>query len=267
TAAGGMHRVLASESSRRIDPGEDRRIAAVEHLYRWGGMPELLNLPDAHRHEWLRSYQQTFLERDLTDLVTLRHLHPFRKLQQLVMLRTGQILSYSELARDAQISVDTVRRYLTYLDMSYQVLLLQPYSRNLTSRVIKSPKVYWMDMGLLRQGTGQWGPMTGAMFETMVVSELHKLISTLALDISMSFYRTRSGLEVDVILDTPGGMYGMEIKNRNTVDKKDLTSLIRIAESAKETWRGGMVIYTGQEIRKLNDDYGIWAVPLHRLLT
>ena len=86
--------------------------------------------------------------------------------------------------------------------LSYQVLLLQPYSTNLTSRVVKSPKVYWADLGLLRQATRQWETERGELFETAVVVEVHKWVSTLARDVALTFYRTTSGLEVDLIVET-----------------------------------------------------------------
>ena len=82
------------------------------------------------------------------------------------------------MARDAAVSAATARRYLEYLRLSYQVVLLQPYARNLTSATVKSPKLYWMDLGLLRHGTRAWGELTGPLFETLVVSEVRKWIDT-----------------------------------------------------------------------------------------
>jgi len=96
------------------------------------------------------------------------------------MLRSGGLLSYADLARDAGMSPASARRYVAYLEASYQVLLLPLYSRNLTSTVVKAPKVYWMDVGLLRQGTHRWGPADGGLFETMVVGELRKWSSAAA---------------------------------------------------------------------------------------
>ena len=111
----------------------------------------------------------------------------------------------------------TARRYLEYLRLSYQVVLLQPYARNLTSATVKSPKLYWMDLGLLRHGTRAWGELTGPLFETLVVSEVRKWIDTVGRDVSLSFYRTRSGREVDLLITTRAGVIGVEIKNRARV--------------------------------------------------
>ncbi len=131
--------ILLAEPQLLLGADESARLQALKQLAQWGGMPGLLSLGDADRKTWLRSYQQTYLERDLGDLARLRDLHPFRTLQRLCMLRSGQLLSYSELARDAALAVSTTRRYLEYLRISYQAFLLPPYKRNLTSSTVKMP--------------------------------------------------------------------------------------------------------------------------------
>jgi predicted AAA+ superfamily ATPase len=245
---------------------EASRRAATDHLAVWGGMPGLLPLSDNDRGEWLRSYQQTFLERDLTDLVRLRNLQPFRTLQQLAMLRTAGLLSYSELARDAGIAVATVRRYLEYLRLSYQAVLLRSWRANLTSTVVKSPKLYWTDLGLLRQTTMQWGPTTGPLFEALVVTETHKWISTTARTAELFFCRTRSGMEVGLLIRTEHGVIAMEIRQRGTARPTDTRSLRALAARLGSTWRGGIVVTGGTHLRRLDADHDIWEVPIHRLL-
>jgi predicted AAA+ superfamily ATPase len=151
--------------------GEDSaKRAAEEHILQWGGMPALLPLSAEERWRWLKDYEYTYLERDLSDLARLDDLEPFRKFQKLSALRSGRLLNYSELARDASISVDTARRYLEYLKLSYQVILIQPYYKNLTSSAVKTPKLYWLDIGILRQLSGYRGEVPGEMYETMVVT-------------------------------------------------------------------------------------------------
>jgi len=151
----GLDPILQNEAPVLLADQEESALSAIEHIGTWGGMPELLRLDDADRRQWLRSYQVTFLERDLSDLARLNDLRPFRMLQRIAMLRSGKLLSYADLGRDAQISANTARRYLEYLQISFQVLMLRPFMRNLTSSLVKAPKIYWLDIGLLRQGTGQ----------------------------------------------------------------------------------------------------------------
>ena len=257
---------LDEEAPFLLGAEEASRRDALDHLLRWGGMPGLLPLDDADRRTWLRSYQQTFLERDLADLVRLSDLHPFRTLQRLCMLRSSQLLSYSELARDTGLAPTTVRRYLDYLMISYQTILLPPYTRDLTSRQIKAPKLYWIDLGLLREGSQQGGDATGAMFESLVVGEIHKLVDTLALDARLHFYRTRSGMEIDLILETPRGIVAIEIENRESVAPSDARSLRSLAKHLGPQWLGGLVVYQGAQTRPIARASAIWAVPAHRLL-
>lgn len=240
--------------------------AAVEHLGSWGGMPALLPLEDDERREWLASYQQTYLERDLADLATLSDLLPFRNLQRLAMLRTGCLVNYADLARDAGLAPTTARRYLEYLRMTYQAVLLPPYLGNLTSQVVKSPKLYWTDLGLLRHATRQWGPIDGNLFETLVVAEIVKWVSTAALPVGLFFYRTRSGLEVDLLIEGDGAVFGLEVKRRDRVDGGDLGPLRRVSGALGDKWAGGAVVFTGDRLECVDESAGIWTVPVHRLL-
>ena len=255
--------ILDAEPARLLGDEATSRVEALDHLAAWGGMPELLALDDDDRHEWLRSYQQTWLERDLADLTRVSDLLPFRALQRLAMLRTGQLLNYADLARDAAVSPATARRYLEYLRLSYQVVLLQPYARNLTSATVKSPKLYWMDLGLLRHGTRAWGELTGPLFETLVVSEARKWIDTVGRDASLWFYRTRSGREVDLLITTPAGVIGVEIKNRARVGSGDVSGLRALQTTLGGEWAGGLVVHRGEDLGELAA--GCWAVPAHRL--
>ncbi|MYD88197.1 MAG: ATP-binding protein [Acidobacteria bacterium] len=263
TAPQEFAKTLGAEPPRLLGDDATRRFEALDHLANWGGMPELLSLDDGDRREWLRSYQQTWLERDLADLTRVSDLLPFRALQRLAMLRTGQLLNYADFARDAAVSAGTARRYLEYLRLSYQVVLLQPYARNLTSSTVKTPKLYWMDLGLLRHGTRNWGELTGPLFETLVVSEARKWIDTLGRDVSLHFYRTRSGREVDLLIDAGSGIIGIEIKNRVRVSRTDCTGLRALAKTLGDEWAGGLVVHRGEALEELGP--GFWAVPAYRL--
>lgn len=263
TAPASFAEILGAEPSRLFGEEAGGRIEALRHLSEWGGMPELLSLEDHERRDWLRSYQQTWLERDLNDLVRVSDLLPFRTLQRLAMLRTAELLHYAELARDAALGVTTVRRYLEYLRLSYQVVLLPPYGRNLTSATVKTPKIHWMDLGLLRREIGASGPLTGPMFETLVVGEAHKWIETMGCDARLSFYRTRSGREVDLLVSLPSGVIGIEVKNRARVARRDASALRALAAALDGEWVGGLVVHRGEEVAEMEP--GIWAVPVHRL--
>jgi len=238
---------------------------AENHLLRWGGMPGIIKLPVNRRAEWLKSYNYTYLERDLADLAHLHNLSPFRKFHLLAAARIGGLLSYSELARDAGLSVGTARHYLEYLRLSYQAFLVQPYAVNLTSTAVKTPKLYWTDPGLWRQLTGTLSQVTGPLFENHVISEMLKYLRTRDPGLRLWFYRTRNGLEVDVLLESEKGVVGIEIKNRETVSGKDATPIKKVGAAIGSRWLGGIVVYRGDRIMQM--DHAVWAVPSYRLLT
>ena len=257
-------RILSGLPEVLLGKTDTRYLEAENYLLQWGGMPALLPLPDEERWKWLRDYEYTYLERDLADLARLNDLMPFRTFQKLSALRSGKLLNYSEIARDASVSVDTARRYLEYLRLSYQTFLLQPYHKNITSSVIKTPKIYWLDVGLLRQLSGFRGPLTGEVYETIVVSEIIKWMKTAQKNGEAYFYRTRSGMELDLLLQTESGIIGMEIKARNSYASVDYGAMKEIASALGKEWRGGLLISPGDVIRKIADP-DIWAIPSRRL--
>ncbi len=261
---GSVAKVLTETVSILLGPANHAGQMAEDYILKWGGMPALLNLSEEDRWLWLKNYEYTYLERDLSDLARLDDLMPFRQFQQISALRSAQLLNYSELARDSGISVDTARRYMEYLKLSYQTVLLQPYYRNLTSSVVKTPKLYWLDIGIWRHLTGFRGALSGQLYETMVVGEIVKWVRTRQRDVKIFFYRTRSGNEVDLLLETSSGIMGIEIKSRAALAPKDIRSLKMVAEKLGERWHGGMVVYTGNEIKQLAEP-DIFAVPSYRL--
>lgn len=236
-----------------------------KHLLEVGGMPALLSIQEENEcFIWIRNYEQTYLERDLSDLARIHDLEPFRTFQKLSALRSAQLLNYSQLARDATLSVDSAKRYLEYLKLSYQVFLLQPYYKNLTSSLIKTPKLYWLDIGIWRSLCNFQGDVSGQLFETYVVSECMKWIKTSRERVELYFYRTRHGLEVDLIIELPHGIIGVEIKSRNIVHAHDASSLLNIKREISN-WLGGFIVYQGNEIKLIVED--IWAIPSWRLFS
>jgi predicted AAA+ superfamily ATPase len=261
---GSLESVFSKTPLALLDKADAKYVRAENHILKWGGMPALLSLNETDKWKWLKDYGYTYLERDLADLAQLNDLSPFRKFQKLTALRSGMLLNYSELARDTGISVDTARRYLEYLRVSYQTFLIQPFHKNLTSSVVKTPKIYWTDIGILRQLTGFRGTLTGEIYETMVVSELVKWTRTCQMDLEVYFYRTRSGMELDLLIETESGFLGIEIKSRPRIFKKDARVIKEIGSKLGSKWIGGIVIYRGNEIRPI-DEPNIWAVPSRRL--
>lgn len=256
--------VLQAEPKVLLGRADDDLRRAERHLLEWGGMPGLLALDLPRRPQWLKSYEATYLQRDLGDLARLDDLKPFRRFQQLAALRSGQMLSFSELGRDAGMAVETARRYLEYLRLSYQAFLLQPFSENLTSQVVKTPKIFWADCGLLRSLTGRdaSAPIDGHFFESYCAAEIVKYLRCLQLNAQVFYYRTRSGLEIDFLLQTSKGILTVEVKMREAVSKADIRPMQRVARELGSRWLGGLVLYRGRELYEIEPGY--WAVPTYR---
>jgi len=237
----------------------------LTYALKWGGMPALTTLNDGERRDWLHSYALTYLERDISDLAQLHSYAPFRKFQRLAALRSGQLLSYADLARDAGVSPGSAKNYLRYLELSYQLFLLPPFFSNQTKRLVKSPKLYWVDVGLWREQTGMWGDLSGALLETFVVSECYKWVKTMQRPVELSFYRTHGGTEVDLALENEYGVWGIEIKSSMQVSRSQARSLRAFAQQVGQRWRGGLVVYPGDALHQLEQN--IWAMPVSRLFS
>lgn len=252
--------VIGEMKSVLLGKGWEDRIRSEDYLIKWGGMPSLLHLEERKRSEWLKDYTHTYLERDLGDLARINDLMPFKRFQQLAALRSTGLISYSDLARDAGLGIETARRYLEYLRLSYQAFLVQPYYKNLTSSLVKTPKLYWTDNGLLRQLSGLGFTISsGEIYENFIASEILKYLRTSRSDVNLSFYRTRSGMEVDFCMEINGKLLAIEAKNRTSVTNSDFTSLKRLQTASGQNWLGGLVLYRGNKIMKIEDT--IWAMP------
>lgn len=159
---------LSPEKARRLQGLRDRHLA-------WGGYPAVWQREnEPERLNWLKNYRKTYLERDVADVGQVADIDQFAMAQKLLCARTANLLSLSEAARDLALSVNTVKRYLHLLVMTFQCSLLQPYHENVGKRFIKSPKVYFADTGLMRAILGDLSIGGGAIHETWVFNELTK---------------------------------------------------------------------------------------------
>ncbi len=250
---------LSAVPSSSVGPSAGAARQAMEHSLAWGGLPPLLQYPEPERPQWLDAYQATYLERDLSDLARLRDLEPFATCHRLASLRAGRILAYSEIARDAGLPVSTVRRYLGYLELSYQTFRLPPWSGNPSVRLIKSPKLFWVDAGIQRILSGQLSGLTGEQYENTIVAQILTTLRTLGIRAETSYLRTAAGLEVDLLVETEGGILAIEIKSRPFADRRDATSIERARRILGEAFRGGLVVYRGDRVQPLSPN--VHAVP------
>ena len=188
-----------------------------------GGYPALY-ARSLNPSRWLADYTMSYLERDVRQISQVQDLSTFQRFLRLCAGRTGQLLNLSSLAQDAGIAQSTARAWLSVLEASYVVFLLPPHHRNLGKRVVKMPKLYFVDTGLAAYLMGIQAPeqldihpLRGALFENLIVAEFLKQRFNQGLVSNLFFWRDNVGLEVDVLLDEPAGLVPVEIKSSATV--------------------------------------------------
>jgi len=227
---GVLERIRSDERPGRNE-GAKEKIELHDWLLR-GAYPEIRSNPAVDRQLWCGSYVQTYLERDVRQLLNVGDINAFNRFLRLCATRVGQVLNMSELSRDLGLSVPTVKKWLSVLEASYQIHLLPPHFNNLGKRITKSPKLYFMDtgvatflLGLHAKAPLLEGPMIGPLFENAVVSEWIKLFHHRGERPELYYWRSKSGLEIDLIVDRNGRLVPIEIKATATVLPAHVRSL------------------------------------------
>lgn len=234
-----------------------------------GGFPDAVGRASQRRREaWFDAYIQAVLQRDVRDLANIEQLTAIPNLLQLLATRSAALLNFAELSRTATIAQSTLKRYFSLLEMLFLVVRLPSWERNPGKRLVKAPKVFLPDSGLLNHLmaatpeslTAKPG-LPGGMVETFVLSELLKHVSFSGLRLTLWHYRTQSNIEVDFILENRlGQITGIEVKASATVDGKDFKGLRHLQETEPGIFQRGIVLYAGREIVPFGER--LWAVPL-----
>lgn len=233
-----------------------------------GGMPPVCLKEIKNRLLWFKGYEQTYLERDVRELSQIGNIISFRHLLHLTALRTGQLLSPSQIGRDAKLNVATTSRYLSLLEASFIIYRVSPYLRNRTSRLIKSPKVYLSDSGLACYLAGirslESEPLKGIMFETYVAQNLSGIIDSKWHDARLYFWHVQGRYEVDFIIESDNKCFAIEVKAGARWEERDISGL-RAFLSATPNCIGGILAYNGTASVRLGER--MWAIPLSIVLS
>jgi predicted AAA+ superfamily ATPase len=219
-----------------------------EALY-LGGYPELVARRYQYARPWYAAYLDTYLHKDVRALSDIGDIRDFHRFIELLAVNASQLLNVSRFANDLGVSVSTLKRWLSVLEASYIIFLLPPYFKNYGKRIVKSPKIYFYDTGLLAYLTGvddqalyNKGPMTGSLFENFMVSEILKREYHHNTFANLYFVRTSHGVEVDVIIDRKTHKEWIEIKNGETFKPKMLDAMSQFMEKNDK----GFLIYKGK---------------------
>lgn len=240
---------------------------SAEYIFT-GGYPEPIGNKRLSFHTWANSYIKTYLERDVRDLKNIGNLLLFQTFLKSCAIRTGQILDLSAIARDIGISFTTAKTWLSILVASYQIILLPPYFQHIGKRLIKRPKLYFIDtgiaahlMGISNLETLTSSPQYGALFETMVVTDFAKRAYHHLHDPSLYYIRTRDGLEIDLVVEDNQKLYLVEMKSGSTITPAHAASMQRFHRDIPDTIAGSILLTNAQESFTISNVYQHPAIP------
>ena len=213
----------------------------------------------------LSDYFATYVERDVRQLINLRHLREFGQCVRLLAGRTGQLLNQTSLGNEVGVSSNTITQWLSILEASFLVFSLAPWSVNIGKRLVKSPKIYFYDVGLACWLLGittveqlQHHPLRGALFENLVVLEVLKSLRNQGLRDPLYFFRDSNGLEIDLLLDHADGLQLVEIKASQTVSAALFKNLRTVSTLLGDRVKTQHLIYGGAERQ---DRTGVEVLP------
>ena len=252
----------------KLPAGKASRVTDEDVLR--GGLPPACLGPADAATEWFRGYVQLYIERDVRQLSNIADLISFRALAQLLALRTAQILSISELARDVKLSAATAGRYLNLLEATFLIQRVPPYLKNRSSRLVKSPKVHMADSGLAAYlagitefEAGRDDRLRGALYETYAAQNILALLDSHIPDAQLAYWHEQGRHEVDFVIENGRNCIAVEVKAGTRWSEHDLSGL-RAFVDRTPSCMAGVLAYNGQDAVKLEGK--LWAIPLGHLL-
>lgn len=234
-------------------------------LARRGGFPTpALHLTDDEdRAIWFEGYVRTYLERDLRALSNVSSLPDFRRLMRAAALRIGQLVNQSELGRDVGLPQPTVHRHLNLLETSYMLVRVPAFAPNRTSRLIKTPKLYWSDPGLALHVAGTQEP-GGQHLESIVLHDLLVWRDVQVRRAEVCYWRTPTGAEVDFVLESGDRLIPIEVKSTTRPGVGDTAGIRAFREAHGKRTRAGLLLHCGTETSWILPE--ILAVPWWRVV-
>ncbi len=232
-----------------------------------GGYPEILKIESQKaKYLWFSSYIRTYIESDARELANIRNLDKFVKMYRLCMIRSGNMFNKNELQKEAGLDNRTFDSYFAVMEHTYQMQKLQPFFKNQLKRLIKTPKIYATDTGVLNhllqinsKEELEKSHYKGDIVETFIYDELLKANSSASKKVGLYYYRTTDKKEIDFILDYGQKIVAVEIKASKSVSKSDFKHIYHLQKEISELFDKGIVLYGGDTFLKLDEN--MYAVP------
>lgn len=234
-----------------------------------GGYPELLQRSDARRRQaWARDYVKAIVQRDVRDIAGVEKLEHMSRLFAVAAQHSGKLTNFAQIGGQLGIDDKTTRRYVAIFEQLYLLRRINPWFRNHLKRLLKTPKLHFLDAGLLAalQGLnaeriGNDRALFGSLLETFVFSEILKQVSWSEESTELYHYRDKDQVEVDIVIENQvGAVVGVEIKAAATVNASDFKGLQKLAEACVKDFRLGVVLYDGDKIVPFGNN--LYAAPI-----
>ncbi|HRW58214.1 MAG TPA: ATP-binding protein [Chlamydiales bacterium] len=234
----------------------DYKIDNIEQLLFNGFYPRIYN-QNLEPQEWLANYIQTYIERDVRSLKNIKDLSSFQRFIRMCAARCGQLVDLTSLGNDCGISHNTVKEWLNILEASFIIFLLKPHYKNYNKRLVKSPKIYFYDTGLLCYLLNIENPdqlkthyLRGGIFESFVISEIIKKKINKNLQPNVYFWRDQAGHEIDCVLEKSNEIIPIEIKSSKTINDSYFSNLLYWNKISSSDSKNNIIIYAGKETFK-----------------
>lgn len=246
----GMYFLLPLSCRELEDAGRKEK---VEDYILKGGYPAVWDNPEIYRSDILNNYIETYVERDVRRLMEVKDLKKFSTFLRLCAARTGSELNKSSLAVELGISIPTIERWISVLEASFVIYLMQPWAENIGKRLTKTPKLYFTDTGIVCTLLGikktdhlMGHPLRGALFENLVISNVLKDIYNHGERETLYFYRDKTGREIDLIREDCGKIEAVEIKAGNTFNNDYFRNIRYLKSIVGDKLVKSSVIYSGE---------------------
>lgn len=237
-----------------------------------GGYPEMLTrAAPERRNAWAQSYIKAIVERDVKDISSIEKLVEMPKLLEVLAQQSGKLTNFTQIGGQLNLDTKTAQKYVGLLETLFLVHQLRPWHGNTLNRIIKTPKIHFLDSGLLaslnritKESIETDKSAFGALLETWVYSELLKTTTLTEEPWTIYYYRDKDQVEVDFILENHARqVIGIEVKASQTIVNQDFRGLRKLAALTDKNWMSGIVLYHGNQCLPFGDN--LWAIPLSML--
>jgi predicted AAA+ superfamily ATPase len=211
--------------------------------------------------KWLENYVMTYIERDLRKLINVSNLRTFENFLKIIASNSAQLINYASVSNAIGISIPTVKSWVSLLETSGIIFILPPHHRNFSKRIVKTPKLFFIDTGLLcfllsirNSRDLKYHPLFGNIFETFIIGEFYKRISHISEIPPLYFWRDKTGNEIDLLVDFGNKLYPIEIKSSRTYSKAFNKTMSKWFQLKGNVQTKGLIIYNGDHIIGSNLD-------------